>query len=70
MFLPRNVDLNQLAELSLTANPPWSLEVFSFLVRRSGFYFLALFSYSDLVPYEASMPLLLAVSDPILSDSL
>ncbi|KAG5543475.1 hypothetical protein RHGRI_016262 [Rhododendron griersonianum] len=27
MFLPRNVDLNQLAELSLSANPPWLLEV-------------------------------------------
>ncbi|KAG4140412.1 hypothetical protein ERO13_D06G017400v2 [Gossypium hirsutum] len=27
MFLPRNVDLNQLAELSLSAQPPWSLEV-------------------------------------------
>ncbi|KAK4374341.1 hypothetical protein RND71_005018 [Anisodus tanguticus] len=27
MFLPRNVDINQLAELSLSANPPWSLEV-------------------------------------------
>ncbi|XVE94908.1 hypothetical protein REPUB_Repub02eG0050200 [Reevesia pubescens] len=27
MFLPRNVDLNQLAELSLSAHPPWSLEV-------------------------------------------
>lgn len=27
MFLPRNVDLNQLAELALSANPPWSLEV-------------------------------------------
>uniref|UniRef100_A0A5B6Z4X3 Trimethylguanosine synthase n=1 Tax=Davidia involucrata TaxID=16924 RepID=A0A5B6Z4X3_DAVIN len=27
MFLPRNVDLNQLAELSLSNNPPWSLEV-------------------------------------------
>eukprot|EP00268_Persea_americana_P049480 TRINITY_DN5308_c0_g1_i3.p1 TRINITY_DN5308_c0_g1~~TRINITY_DN5308_c0_g1_i3.p1 ORF type:complete len:613 (-),score=132.55 TRINITY_DN5308_c0_g1_i3:518-2356(-) len=27
MFLPRNVDLNQLAEISLSANPPWSLEV-------------------------------------------
>ncbi|XP_062110587.1 uncharacterized protein LOC133822323 isoform X2 [Humulus lupulus] len=27
MFLPKNVDLNQLAELSLLANPPWSLEV-------------------------------------------
>ncbi|KAK6245238.1 hypothetical protein SCA6_008328 [Theobroma cacao] len=26
MFLPRNVDLNQLAELSLSAQPPWSLE--------------------------------------------
>lgn len=28
MFLPRNVDLNQLAELSLSAHPPWALEVF------------------------------------------
>nr|DAD41273.1 TPA_asm: hypothetical protein HUJ06_015596 [Nelumbo nucifera] len=27
MFLPRNVDLNQLAELSLSAQPPWTLEV-------------------------------------------
>ncbi|XP_059636362.1 uncharacterized protein LOC132278563 isoform X2 [Cornus florida] len=27
MFLPRNIDLNQLAELSLSNNPPWSLEV-------------------------------------------
>ncbi|XP_060173414.1 uncharacterized protein LOC132604097 [Lycium barbarum] len=27
MFLPRNVDINQLAELSQSANPPWSLEV-------------------------------------------
>ncbi|KAI3922237.1 hypothetical protein MKX01_005926 [Papaver californicum] len=27
MFLPRNVDLNQLAELSLAAHPPWSLQV-------------------------------------------
>ncbi|KAL6493192.1 hypothetical protein OROGR_032951 [Orobanche gracilis] len=27
MFLPRNVDINQLAELSLSATPPWSLEV-------------------------------------------
>ncbi|KAI7737507.1 hypothetical protein M8C21_020992 [Ambrosia artemisiifolia] len=27
MFLPRNVDINQLAELSLSANPPWTLEV-------------------------------------------
>ncbi|XP_022775221.1 uncharacterized protein LOC111317006 isoform X3 [Durio zibethinus] len=27
MFLPRNSDLNQLAELSLSAQPPWSLEV-------------------------------------------
>ncbi|CAL1396053.1 unnamed protein product [Linum trigynum] len=27
MFLPRNVDLNQLAELALSADPPWSLEV-------------------------------------------
>lgn len=27
MFLPRNVDINQLAELSLSALPPWSLEV-------------------------------------------
>ncbi|KAK4277477.1 hypothetical protein QN277_015473 [Acacia crassicarpa] len=27
MFLPKNIDLNQLAELSLSACPPWSLEV-------------------------------------------
>lgn len=27
MFLPRNVDMDQLAELSLSANPPWTLEV-------------------------------------------
>ncbi|KAL5558838.1 hypothetical protein UlMin_035049 [Ulmus minor] len=27
MFLPRNVNLNQLAELSLLDSPPWSLEV-------------------------------------------
>ncbi|CAI9753473.1 unnamed protein product [Fraxinus pennsylvanica] len=27
MFLPRNTDISQLAELSLSASPPWSLEV-------------------------------------------
>ncbi|XP_072991040.1 uncharacterized protein [Typha latifolia] len=27
MFLPRNVNLNQLAELALSVEPPWSLEV-------------------------------------------
>uniref|UniRef100_A0A1J3D497 Trimethylguanosine synthase n=1 Tax=Noccaea caerulescens TaxID=107243 RepID=A0A1J3D497_NOCCA len=27
MFLPRNVDVNQLAELALSTSPPWSLEV-------------------------------------------
>ncbi|CAK7347535.1 unnamed protein product [Dovyalis caffra] len=27
MFLPRNVDLNQLAELCFSSSPPWSLEV-------------------------------------------
>ncbi|XP_048503422.1 uncharacterized protein LOC104896339 isoform X2 [Beta vulgaris subsp. vulgaris] len=27
MFLPRNVNIEQLAELCLSANPPWSLEV-------------------------------------------
>ncbi|KAJ4841538.1 hypothetical protein Tsubulata_001742 [Turnera subulata] len=27
MFLPRNIDINQLAELSLSADCPWSLEV-------------------------------------------
>nr|GMD96331.1 trimethylguanosine synthase isoform X1 [Ipomoea batatas] len=27
MFLPKTVDINQLAELALSANPPWSLEV-------------------------------------------
>lgn len=26
-FLPRNIDINQLAELSLSVNPPWALEV-------------------------------------------
>ncbi|VVA92741.1 unnamed protein product [Arabis nemorensis] len=26
MFLPRNVDINQLAELALSTTPPWSLE--------------------------------------------
>ncbi|KAH9612670.1 hypothetical protein KSS87_016137 [Heliosperma pusillum] len=27
MFLPKNVDIEELAELSLSADPPWSLEV-------------------------------------------
>nr|XP_043617293.1 uncharacterized protein LOC122589115 [Erigeron canadensis] len=27
MFLPRNIDINQLAELSISADPPWTLEV-------------------------------------------
>ncbi|PKU60346.1 trimethylguanosine synthase [Dendrobium catenatum] len=27
MFLPRNVNLAQLVELSLLADPPWNLEV-------------------------------------------
>ncbi|XP_027940988.1 uncharacterized protein LOC114194776 isoform X3 [Vigna unguiculata] len=27
MFLPRNINFNQLAELSLSSSPPWSLEV-------------------------------------------
>ncbi|XP_035541998.1 uncharacterized protein LOC108979557 isoform X4 [Juglans regia] len=27
MFLPRNVDINQLAELCLSAHPPWAVEV-------------------------------------------
>lgn len=27
MFLPKNVDLNQLAEISLSVQPPWSVEV-------------------------------------------
>lgn len=31
MFLPRNVDLNQLAELALSGSRPWSLEVLSYL---------------------------------------
>lgn len=26
MFLPRNTDLNQLAEVALSVDPPWSLE--------------------------------------------
>ncbi|KAL6212457.1 hypothetical protein ACLB2K_017677 [Fragaria x ananassa] len=33
MFLPRNVDVNQLAELSLSVTPPWSLEVEKNLVN-------------------------------------
>ncbi|KAF3793902.1 Trimethylguanosine synthase [Nymphaea thermarum] len=27
MFLPRNIDFNQLAEIAMLANPPWTLEV-------------------------------------------
>ncbi|XP_031492357.1 uncharacterized protein LOC116258961 isoform X2 [Nymphaea colorata] len=27
MFLPRNIDFNQLAEIAMLADPPWSLEV-------------------------------------------
>jgi trimethylguanosine synthase len=27
MFLPRNIDLNQLADMSLSVDPPWSVEV-------------------------------------------
>lgn len=27
MFLPRNVDVNQLAEIALSVEPPWALEV-------------------------------------------
>ena len=32
MFLPRNIDVNQLAELSLSADPPWFLEVFHLII--------------------------------------
>ncbi|KAJ3697142.1 hypothetical protein LUZ61_000847 [Rhynchospora tenuis] len=32
MFLPRNTDLNQLAELALSVDPPWSLEACYFLL--------------------------------------
>ncbi|RZR74403.1 hypothetical protein BHM03_00036508, partial [Ensete ventricosum] len=28
IYLPRNVDFNQLAELSLSVDPPWTLEVY------------------------------------------
>jgi RNA cap guanine-N2 methyltransferase len=31
MFLPRNTDLNQLAELALSVDPPWSLEACFFI---------------------------------------
>jgi hypothetical protein len=31
MFLPRNTDLNQLAELALSVDPPWSLEACIFI---------------------------------------
>lgn len=27
MFLPRNIDLNQLADMCLSVDPPWSVEV-------------------------------------------
>ena len=31
MFLPKNVNLDQLAEMALSSNPPWSLEVRIFI---------------------------------------
>jgi len=30
MFLPRNVDLNQLADISLSVDPPWAVEASPF----------------------------------------
>ena len=33
MFLPRNVDLNQLAELCLSSHPPWALEVLILFIQ-------------------------------------
>jgi hypothetical protein len=27
MFLPRNIDLNQLAGMALSVDPPWTIEV-------------------------------------------
>ena len=27
MFLPRNIDLNQLADMALSVDPPWTVEV-------------------------------------------
>ncbi|KAL3840405.1 hypothetical protein ACJIZ3_024996 [Penstemon smallii] len=42
MFLPRNVDVDQLAELSLSASPPWSLEVsFKFFCYILNYMFTA-----------------------------
>jgi len=35
MFLPRNVDINQLAELALSTSPPWSLEASVFFLSLS-----------------------------------
>lgn len=32
MFLPRNIDLNQLADMSLSVDPPWVVEVRPFLL--------------------------------------
>lgn len=54
MFLPRNVNLNQLAEVSLSANPPWSLEVEqNFLNGR----LKAITAYfSDPAVYDTSSP--------------
>ncbi|CAK9135324.1 unnamed protein product [Ilex paraguariensis] len=43
MFLPRNVDINHLAELSLSVSPPWSLEV---IVLDLPVYLASLFLFS------------------------
>ena len=32
MFLPRNIDLNQLADMSLSVDTPWAVEVSPFLL--------------------------------------
>jgi len=32
MFLPRNIDINQLADMSLSVDPPWAVEVSPFLL--------------------------------------
>jgi hypothetical protein len=32
MFLPRNVDVNQVAEMSLSVDPPWAVEASPFLL--------------------------------------
>lgn len=54
MFLPRNVDPNQLAELSLLSDPPWELEVSSLCINLRVFHSLIL-SLSSHGSYPSSV---------------